>query len=196
MISAEVRAVCFDAFGTLVEIVDKRQPFRKLVRNHRDLSRSEKILTNPVDLREAARLLSIQTSEAEIKNLETDLIAECASIRLRSGIENTWSAIRHSGKKLAICSNLAQPYGTPLQSALPDQPDATILSYEAGYIKPNPEIFWLVCNRLGLRPAEVLFVGDTLSADIEGPRRIGMPAMFISEFEANLTRILGGNPGS
>jgi hypothetical protein len=36
---------------------------------------------------------------------------------------------------------------------------------------------------LGFLPAEILFVGDTPSADIEGPRAVGMPAMLISDFE-------------
>jgi hypothetical protein len=46
----------------------------------------------------------------------------------------------------------------------------------------------LVCDRLGLQPAEIQFVGDTPSADVDGPRAIGMPAMLISEFEAYLDR--------
>jgi len=69
---------------------------------------------------------------------------------------------------------------------LPDTPDAVILSYEVGLVKPDPAIFRLVCDRLGLQPAEILFVGDTPAADIEGPCAIGMSAMLISEFEASL----------
>jgi hypothetical protein len=87
------------------------------------------------------------------------------------------------GVRIGVCSNLALPYGFPLLSALPDTPDAVILSYEVGLVKPDPAIFRLVCDRLGFRPAEILFVGDTPSADVEGPRAIGIPAMLISELE-------------
>jgi FMN phosphatase YigB (HAD superfamily) len=63
-------------------------------------------------------------------------------------------------------------------------PDAVVISYEVGLIKPDPAIFRLVCSRLELRPDQIFFVGDTQLADIEGPRSIGMPAMLISEFES------------
>jgi FMN phosphatase YigB (HAD superfamily) len=50
-------------------------------------------------------------------------------------------------------------------------------------LEPDPAIFRLVCNRFELQPAEILFMDDAPSADIEGPQAIGMPAMLISEFE-------------
>jgi HAD superfamily hydrolase (TIGR01509 family) len=54
-----------------------------------------------------------------------------------------------------------------------------ILSYEVGLAKPDPAIFHLVCERLGFQPAEIIFVGDTPSADIDGPRAIGMPPILV-----------------
>jgi hypothetical protein len=78
---------------------------------------------------------------------------------------------------------LALPYGAPLLSALPDTPDAVILSYDVGLVKPDPAIFHLVCDRLGLQPAGILFVGDSPSADIDGVQTIGMSAVHISDFE-------------
>lgn len=48
--------------------------------------------------------------------------------------------------------------------------------------KADPAIFHLVCERLHLSPAEILFVGDTPSADIKGPQAMGMGAMLISDF--------------
>jgi HAD superfamily hydrolase (TIGR01509 family) len=115
--------------------------------------------------------------------LERDLQAESASIRLRPEIEAIWQVLLDKGLRIGVCSNLALPYGPPLLSALPDPSDAVILSYEVGLVKPDPAIFHLVCDRLGISPAEILFVGDTPSADIEGPQAIGMPAMLISDFE-------------
>ena len=179
-----IRAICFDAFGTLVEITDKRRPYRALLRGGGKGITAEEVLTKPRSLREVATFVSHELGEDGLADLERDLQAECSSIRLRPGIAEIWRSLRERGLRIGVCSNLALPYGLPLLAVLPDPPDAVILSYEVGLAKPDPAIFRLVCDRLGLQPAEILFVGDTPSADVEGPRAIGMPAMLIADFEA------------
>jgi HAD superfamily hydrolase (TIGR01509 family) len=179
----EIQAVCFDAFGTLVEITDKRRPFRALLQGGLKSITAEEVLTKPLSLREVAAGVSHELREDDLAELEADLQVECASIRLRPGIAEIWRYLRDRGLRIAVCSNLALPYGPPLLAALPDTPDAVILSYEVGLAKPDLAIFRLVCDRLGLQPAEILFVGDTPSADIDGPQAIGMSAMHISDFE-------------
>ena len=179
----EIRAVCFDAFGTLVEIADKRRPFRTLLQGGVKSVTAEEILTRPLNLRDVAARVGYELGESGLADLEADLQAECASVRLRPGIAEIWQSLRERGLRIAVCSNLALPYGAPLLAALPDEPDAVILSYEVGLAKPDPAIFHLVCDRLSLQPPEVLFLGDTPAADVEGPKAIGMPAMLIADFE-------------
>jgi HAD superfamily hydrolase (TIGR01509 family) len=180
---SEIQAICFDAFGTLVEITDKRRPFRALLRGGVKGITAEEVLTKPLNLREVAAGVSHELGEGGLAELEADLQAECASVRLRPGIAEIWQTLRERGLRIGVCSNLALPYGEPLLAVLPDTPDAVILSYEVGLAKPDPAIFHLVCDRLSLQPAEILFVGDTPSADIDGPQAIGMSAMLISDFE-------------
>jgi HAD superfamily hydrolase (TIGR01509 family) len=180
----KIRAVCFDAFGALVEITDKRSPFRTLLQGGVKTITAEEVLTRPLSLREVAARVGHELGECGLAELEADLRAECASVRLRPGIAKIWQTLRDRGLHIAVCSNLALPYGAPLLSALPDTPEAVILSYEVGLVKPDPAIFHLVCGRLGLQPAEILFVGDTPSADIDGAQAIGMSAMHISDFES------------
>ncbi|MBO1908095.1 HAD-IA family hydrolase [Microvirga sp. 3-52] len=184
----KIRAVCFDAFGALVEITDRRRPFQALLQGGVKTMTAEEVLTRPLSLREVAARVGHELREGGLVILEADLQAECASVRLRPGIAEIWQTLRERGLRIGICSNLALPYGAPLVSALPDTPDAMILSYEVGLVKPDPAIFRLVYDRLGLQPAEILFVGDTPSADIDGPQAIGMPAMLISEFETSIRR--------
>ena len=46
--------------------------------------------------------------------------------------------------------------------------------------KPRPEFYKRILASLGLAPGEALFVGDSLSEDIEGPQRAGMRACWIN----------------
>lgn len=177
-----IKAICFDAFGTLVEIPDKRRPFRALLKDRPTGELANTVLTQPLELRSVARLMAAELDEARLVELEGDLAAEIASIQLRQGIREMWEKLRAGRKKIGICSNLAMPYGNPLIDSLPSTPDALVLSYQVGLAKPDPAIFHLVCERLGFAAQEILFVGDTQSADIDGPRAIGMPAMHILEF--------------
>ncbi len=51
--------------------------------------------------------------------------------------------------------------------------DAVIVSGAVGVEKPDPRIFSLALQQTGLRPAEVVYVGDT-AADVEGSRAAGL----------------------
>ncbi len=43
--------------------------------------------------------------------------------------------------------------------------------------KPNPRIFEIACQRLGVLPAEALMIGDNLEADIQGAVAAGLQAI-------------------
>jgi FMN phosphatase YigB (HAD superfamily) len=114
-----IQAICFDAFGTLVEITDKRRPFRALLRGGVTSITAEEVLTRPLSLREVAARVGHTPGEGGLAELEADLQAERASVRLRPGIAEIWQTLRERGLRIAVCSNLALPYGEPLLSALP-----------------------------------------------------------------------------
>jgi len=52
--------------------------------------------------------------------------------------------------------------------------DVAISSSQHGYMKPHPSIFEAALTLAGVRSAESVMVGDSLSQDIEGARRAGM----------------------
>lgn len=49
-----------------------------------------------------------------------------------------------------------------------------------GWRKPRPEPFELIAGRWGLAPADVVVVGDTLSADILGAQNAGMAGILVT----------------
>ena len=56
--------------------------------------------------------------------------------------------------------------------------DEITLSSIVGYRKPHPNIFRIACAQAGLDPSECSFVGDTLSRDVVGPRKMGFGRVF------------------
>lgn len=181
-----IEAVCFDAFGTLVEITDKRGAFVPLFRvlppdkrrelKHR-LMREERSVSGWLDLYQT------QIDPVTALRVHAMVLVEVHSIAMRPGMAGIWTRLRDRGLRLALCSNLAASYGIMVRLILPDPPDVAVLSYEVGAIKPEPAICAHVLDGLKLDPQRVLFVGDTPRADIEGPRAMGMRALHVRDFE-------------
>lgn len=146
----QIRAVCFDGFGTLVDIADKRRPFRSLLGDNPPSDLVTKVLTQPTSLREVARGMSFAPDEDSIAALEAWLEAELASTRLRQGVGALWEALRRIGVRVGVCSNLASPYGYALLGCLPRVPDALVLSFRFGKAKPQIAIYQQVCAEFHL----------------------------------------------
>jgi len=56
-----------------------------------------------------------------------------------------------------------------------------ILSSEFGHRKPDPRIFLEGARKLGLKPEEILSIGDSMEHDIAPSEKLGMKAMHIEE---------------
>ncbi|HZM62822.1 MAG TPA: HAD family hydrolase [Vicinamibacterales bacterium] len=56
---------------------------------------------------------------------------------------------------------------------------AAVSSSEHGYMKPHPSIFEAAITLAGVTAAESVMVGDSLSHDIDGARRVGMRGVLL-----------------
>ena len=166
-----IEAVCFDAFGTLVEIPDKRRAFRPLFKalspekrralKHR-LMREDRPFTGWPEA------LGAEVDPRVLLEVMERVMIETGSIALRPGMADIWARLCGEGLCLALCSNLASDYVMALRSALPNAPDVEVLSCEVGAIKPEPAIYAAVLDGLQIEAGQVLFVGD--------PLKVGWPA--------------------
>ena len=181
-ILSDIEMVVFDVFGTLLEISDRRNPFAYVKRKmdpgkatrFRRLAMTTTMTSSEID----AELQSGMTS-ADLARAQTEIAREVAATRLRPGVARMLAALP---VPYALCSNLSVDYVAAL-SACPDiKPEFRILSYHAGCMKPDPEIYDLVIRAAGVPAERILFTGDTQSADIEGPRLVGMHSMHIDQF--------------
>ncbi len=61
------------------------------------------------------------------------------------------------------------------------QVDFSLVSEEAGYHKPDKQLFWTALNLAGdVAPEQTLFVGDSLIADIRGAEGAGLTPIYLN----------------
>jgi HAD superfamily hydrolase (TIGR01549 family) len=98
-------------------------------------------------------------------------------------VKATVATLIERGYRVGVISNLwAFPASyifdqTGLGKLFPEE--SRIYSFEAGFRKPDPEIFYAACERFGVNPEECLMVGDNLEADVRGALKVGMKAALI-----------------
>ena len=91
--------------------------------------------------------------------------------------------IKDAGLPIALLSNFDH---APTAQRIIDQRgitpylDTVHISEDEGFRKPAASLFLKVAEKLGVAPGEVLFVGDTFEADVEGPQSVGMPCAWLN----------------
>lgn len=65
--------------------------------------------------------------------------------------------------------------------------DVICLSCDLGVLKPDPAIYRHAAGQMGLEPAQILMVGDSLKDDVEGPINAGMNGVLLDRSGVNAT---------
>ena len=187
-----IKALVFDNFGVLMDVV--YGSLRHVL---------------PVEAR--ARLLSI-LDEADNGRISADdelkQIVELLNEYNLDGAEQVAKAIQSSKKndellnfilekrdqyKTAMLSNVSAViwnYYTPEQ--MEKYFDRVVLSYQEAIAKPDPRIYQLVCERLGVEPSECVFADDN-EVNVDAANKIGMHGIVFTsngDYFANLEEIL------
>lgn len=177
-------AVCFDAFGTLVEIRDRRSAFRPLLGALPDSKRAQfkhRLMREDRELGGWPVALGFPVNQKVLDEVAVRVRAEVSSVRVRPGVPDMLATLRRHDIPIAICSNLASPYAPCLRRLLAGKTDHFVLSCEVGAMKPDAAIYERVETQLGTDRKQILFVGDSIKADIEGPHAFGFQSTGIDE---------------
>jgi putative hydrolase of the HAD superfamily len=108
--------------------------------------------------------------------------AMLASLRFRllPSVHGLLWAMRAAGLRLAVVSNWDASLADVLEElGLAELLDAVVTSAEAGAAKPDPAVFLLALERLGLGPEEVVHVGDSPELDLAGAEAAGIRAILV-----------------
>src|SRR4029079_11229963 len=88
--------------------------------------------------------------------------------------------LRERGIALAICSNWDWDLHEAVESAgLTGSVDVVVSSAWVRARQAHPRIYAHTLEQLGVAAEDALFVGDTWTCDVDGPRRAGMHAVYL-----------------
>ena len=88
--------------------------------------------------------------------------------------------LRAAGLRVGIVSNSEGRLADLLaRVGLGSAFDLVVDSALEGVSKPDPEIFWRACARLGVGPSDALYAGDIPEVDVVGARGAGLDAVLV-----------------
>ncbi len=89
-------------------------------------------------------------------------------------------SLKEAGYKIALLSNCSHEITVVwADTSFAPLIDVTIFSCSVGMRKPDPSIYQLTAERLGVRPEECIFVGDGGSEELSGALNVGMYPVLI-----------------
>lgn len=103
--------------------------------------------------------------------------------RLYGDVLPALRALRAQGLRVGIVSDNPRAGEQAVEFGLGDLVQVVVTPAEAGVKKPADAIYHLAVERIGVPAAQVLFVGDSLEMDVEGPQRCGMQALLLDRYE-------------
>lgn len=146
-------------------------------REVRSIERFERLMALLVAIAPKDRARAAKTAlNAHMRSIEN-------SVAFDAGRLDVLRKIRDAGLAVALVSNFDHaPTAWRIieREGIAPHLDAVHISEEEGFRKPAASLFLNAARRLGAAPGEVLFVGDTFEADVEGPQGVGMPCAWLN----------------
>jgi putative hydrolase of the HAD superfamily len=182
-----VKAVVFDLFETLVDYDDARsREFSSQVARYcgRDPDEFHPVWVEGRQLRDTGPMapylasLGLGTKEiAALLELRRDWTRGVLG-RPKDGALDALREVRSRGYRtglITVCSEDAVDVWpqTPFAGLF----DVEVFSASCGLSKPDPRIYELALEQLGVEPHEAIFVGDGANDELAGAERVGMRAV-------------------
>ncbi|RMU19805.1 Haloacid dehalogenase-like family hydrolase [Pseudomonas amygdali pv. lachrymans] len=194
-------AVLLDAFGTILHIKSGTHPYRQLLKEGRRNGRQPQpndahlLMTFNGRLSQAAEHLGIDIAPSRLSLIEEMLEAEVSSIEAYPDALEAIALLQHHERLVAVCSNLAFPYGRAVTKLFPTL-NAYGFSFQVGVTKPDPRMYLATCEKLGVIPGStfgenrVVMTGDSMRCDCHGPRTVGITGIHLDRSKATSMRDL------
>lgn len=171
-----IKAIIFDCFGVLVE--SSYEPFKRKYFGG-DAGLIQKFIE--VEDRSSRGEITLDEAEVEFAQLAGISIEQCAGeLAMNPRNESLLDYIKNelrSDFKIGLLSNVAKDRMQELFTAEDiGLFDDVVLSFQVGLAKPDPRIFLIAAERLGVQLQECVFIDD-LEKYLVGARIAGMQAI-------------------
>jgi putative hydrolase of the HAD superfamily len=105
---------------------------------------------------------------------------DLANYRLFPDVLPTLDRLAGAGLKLGVVSNFEEWLERLLESlGVTSYFEVRVISGVEGVEKPDPQIFRLALERMGVDPGEAVYVGDSVQFDVEPAKAVGMVGVLL-----------------
>lgn len=137
------------------------------------------------------RELGIEEDAEKLADRVCDTFGEPSRWCAYDDVAETLRRLKSQGYATGIISNWDPRLASILDGLeLSKDLDTVVSSAVVGLHKPDPRIFELACERVGVSPTEAIHVGDHHYADIVGATAVGMKAVLIDRHNAENERAI------
>jgi putative hydrolase of the HAD superfamily len=190
-----IKAICFDFDGTLAEFngdfstyikecferlsITPGSEFLKVFNHH---LRTEGHLTSVIAVERTCQELGLSVPTGAEAIYHYNLEAYAAHVELLPNAKALLEYFADLPKAIITNGPADMQWAAIGKVGIAEAFKAIIVSGDADIAvrKPDPKIFHLACEHLGIDPAETLMIGDNLEADIQGAISAGLQALHIA----------------
>lgn len=199
-----IDAVFFDLYETLITELDplapERRPWRTLAAERLGIeelaferewrARSKQRMTGALEnhaavLHEICQALGHTADIAMLRQLQLDrtTLKQPPFTAIDAAVLAGLQRIKAIGVKIGLISNCAPEEAAAWATCrIAPLIDDAVLSYQVGYMKPDPRIYHLACRRLAVEPQRAIFVGDGGSNELAGAAQVGLTPYWATWF--------------
>ncbi|PLV56205.1 YjjG family noncanonical pyrimidine nucleotidase [Thermotoga sp. SG1] len=201
------KAVLFDLDGTILDFEKSEEMALKetFLRHRIPLTEEQVLLYKQINRKWWKMLAEKKVSKEEVvvarfeeflgkirSSLDPEIVAReyleflSEEAHFLPGAEDFLKELKRNGVRMAAVTNGVRSVQERRSKKLGLERffEFVLTSEEAGAEKPDPRIFWIALERMGLKREDVLYVGDDPASDLEGARNAGIDFVLFSPSES------------
>ncbi|HEY7559676.1 MAG TPA: HAD-IA family hydrolase [Candidatus Binatia bacterium] len=193
----KINAVVFDLFGTLVDdfvssvgqmntelaaaLTVPLEPFMQLWRQTSEMRTIGAFQTVEDSIEYVCGVMGVEvTAEQMTEAVDIRLRHTRRALEPKSNAVGTLAQLKNQGYKLGLLSNCSIEIPILWQeTAFASLIDNPIFSSREGLKKPDPRIYHLACERLGVAPEDCLYVADGENHELKAAAEVGIHPVLI-----------------